>query len=121
MASELIKHVSDTSFEDDVLKAGKPVLVDFWAEWCGPCKSFAPVLDEVAKEYQDRLTVAKLDIDSNRCQPCADGWGTYAPTLGSRTGVQHGTGATYQIVRLAPIQDQAVEAPARGDRARGDG
>ena len=69
LASELIKHVSDTSFENDVLKAGKPVLVDFWAEWCGPCKSFAPVLDEVAKEYQDRLTVAKLDIDSNPTTP----------------------------------------------------
>ena len=69
MASELIKHVSDTSFENDVLKAGKPVLVDFWAEWCGPCKSFAPVLDEVAKEYQDRLTIAKLDIDSNPATP----------------------------------------------------
>jgi thioredoxin 1 len=69
LASELIKHVSDTSFENDVLKAGKPVLVDFWAEWCGPCKSFAPVLDEVAKEYQDRLTVAKLDIDSNPSTP----------------------------------------------------
>jgi len=69
LASELIKHVSDTSFEDDVLKAGKPVLVDFWAEWCGPCKSFAPILDEVAKEYQDRLTIAKLDIDSNPSTP----------------------------------------------------
>jgi thioredoxin 1 len=69
LASELIKHVSDTSFEDDVLKAGKPVLVDFWAEWCGPCKSFAPVLDEIAKEYQDRLTIAKLDIDSNPSTP----------------------------------------------------
>ncbi len=71
LASELIKHVSDTSFENDVLKAGKPVLVDFWAEWCGPCKSFAPVLDEVAKEYQDRLTIAKLDIDSNPSTPAA--------------------------------------------------
>ena len=69
MASELIKHVSDASFDADVLKAGKPVLVDFWAEWCGPCKSFAPVLDEVAREYQDRLTVAKLDIDNNPSTP----------------------------------------------------
>ena len=69
MASELIKHVSDASFDTDVLKAGKPVLVDFWAEWCGPCKSFAPVLDEVAREYQDRLTVAKLDIDNNPSTP----------------------------------------------------
>ena len=69
MASELIKHVSDASFDADVLKAGKPVLVDFWAEWCGPCKNFAPVLDEVAREYQDRVTVAKLDIDNNPSTP----------------------------------------------------
>ena len=69
MASDLIKHVSDTSFDSDVLKAGKPVLVDFWAEWCGPCKSFAPVLDEVAKEYQDRVMIAKLDIDNNPATP----------------------------------------------------
>jgi len=67
--SELVKHVSDTSFDSDVLKSGNPVLVDFWAEWCGPCKSFAPVLDEVAKEYQGRLTVAKLDIDNNPSTP----------------------------------------------------
>ena len=69
MASDLIKHVSDTTFDQDVLKSGAPVLVDFWAEWCGPCKSFAPVLDEVAKEYQGRLTVAKLDIDNNPATP----------------------------------------------------
>jgi len=67
--SELVKHVSDTSFDSDVLKSGNPVLVDFWAEWCGPCKMFAPVLDEVAKEYQGRLTVAKLDIDNNPSTP----------------------------------------------------
>jgi thioredoxin 1 len=69
MSSDLIKHVSDTSFEDDVLKSGNPVLVDFWAEWCGPCKMFAPILDEAAREYQGRLTVAKLDIDSNPSTP----------------------------------------------------
>jgi thioredoxin 1 len=69
MSSELIKHVSDTSFEQDVLQSGHPVLVDFWAEWCGPCKMFAPILDEAAREYQGRLTVAKLDIDSNPATP----------------------------------------------------
>ena len=67
--SEMIKHVSDTTFEQDVLKSGNPVLVDFWAEWCGPCKMFAPVLDEVAKTYQGKLTVAKLDIDANPATP----------------------------------------------------
>ncbi len=69
MANDLIKHTSDTTFDQDVLKSGDPVLVDFWAEWCGPCKSFAPVLDEVAKEYHGRLTVAKLDIDNNPSTP----------------------------------------------------
>jgi thioredoxin 1 len=69
MSSELIKHVSDNSFDQDVLQAQNPVLVDFWAEWCGPCKMFAPILDEAAREYQGRLTVAKLDIDSNPATP----------------------------------------------------
>ena len=63
--SENIKHVSDASFEKDVLQSSIPVLVDYWAEWCGPCKMIAPVLEEVAKTYAGRLTVAKLDIDAN--------------------------------------------------------
>ena len=69
MASELIKHVSDASFEADVLKTGTPVLVDYWAEWCGPCKMIAPILDEVAEEYDGRLRVAKLNIDENEATP----------------------------------------------------
>jgi thioredoxin 1 len=63
--SEHIKHVSDASFDKDVLQSTTPVLVDYWAEWCGPCKMIAPVLEEVAKQYAGRLTVAKLDIDAN--------------------------------------------------------
>lgn len=69
MSSEKILHVSDASFEEDVLKAGGPVLVDYWAEWCGPCKMIAPILDEVAEEYDGRLRVAKLNIDENEATP----------------------------------------------------
>ena len=73
MASELIKHVSDASFEADVLKAGTPVLVDYWAEGCGPCKMIAPILDEVAGSYQGKLTIAKMNVDENREVPARFG------------------------------------------------
>ena len=62
---DTIKHVSDATFEKEVLQSQTPVLVDYWAEWCGPCKMIAPVLEDMAKEYAGRLTVAKLDIDAN--------------------------------------------------------
>jgi len=61
--------ITDSSFESDVLKADKPVLVDYWAEWCGPCKMLAPILDEIAAEYGDKLVVAKLNIDNNPNTP----------------------------------------------------
>ena len=73
MASDLIKHVSDASFEADVLKSDKPVLVDFWAEWCGPCKMIAPILDEVAGGYEGKLAIAKVNVDENRNTPAQFG------------------------------------------------
>ncbi|RYF08276.1 MAG: thioredoxin TrxA [Comamonadaceae bacterium] len=73
MASELIKHLSDASFEADVLKSGSAVLVDYWAEWCGPCKMIAPILDEVAGTYEGKLTVAKMNVDENREIPAKYG------------------------------------------------
>lgn len=67
--SEKIVYLSDDSFEADVLQAKSPVLVDYWAEWCGPCKMIAPILEEIADEYDGRLTVAKLNIDENSSTP----------------------------------------------------
>jgi thioredoxin 1 len=63
--SDQIKHVSDASFDTDVIQSAQPVLVDYWATWCGPCKMIAPILEEVAGEYAGRLTVAKVDVDAN--------------------------------------------------------
>jgi thioredoxin 1 len=67
--SDQIIHTSDASFEQEVLQSAIPVLVDYWAEWCGPCKMIAPILDEVAREYEGRIKVAKLNIDENQNTP----------------------------------------------------
>ena len=73
MSSDLIKHISDASFDADVLQSAQPVLVDYWAEWCGPCKMIAPILDEVAKDYAGRLNVAKMNVDQTRDVPAKFG------------------------------------------------
>ena len=73
MSSDLIKHVTDATFDAEVLQAQGPVLVDYWAEWCGPCKMIAPVLDDIAATYEGKLTIAKLNIDDNQETPAKHG------------------------------------------------
>ncbi len=71
--SDLIKHTTDANFERDVLKSTTPVLIDYWAEWCGPCRMIAPILGEIAGEYEGRLNIMKVNVDENRSVPAKYG------------------------------------------------
>ena len=65
--------ISDDTFEENVIKKGQPIIVDFWAEWCGPCKQIGPILEEISEEYSDKITIGKLDVDSNQIYPAKFG------------------------------------------------
>jgi thioredoxin 1 len=73
MASDLIKHITDATFDAEVLQSTQPMVVDFWAEWCGPCKMIAPILDEVASAYEGKLQIVKMNVDDNRDVPAKFG------------------------------------------------
>ena len=98
--SEHIKHVSDASFESDVLKSDKPVLVDYWAAWCGPCKMIAPILEEVAVQYADKLTIVKINVDDNPDVPAQYGI-RGIPTL---MLFKNGTAAATKVGALSKAQ-----------------
>ena len=98
--SEKIAHISDTSFEQDVVKAGRPVLIDFWAEWCGPCKAIAPMLNDLAEEYRDKLTIVKLNVDEN-------------PKTSQRFNVR--SIPTLILFKNGQVEGQKVGAPRKSD------
>ena len=121
MASELIKHVSDASFDADVLQAASPVLVDYWAEWCGPCKMIAPILDEVANAYQGKLIIAKMNVDENREVPAKFGIRGIPTLMLFKDGQLAATkvGAMSKAQLTAFIDQQLAKTPPWGLGQRG--
>jgi len=107
--SENITHVKDSDFDTEVLKSETPVLLDFWAEWCGPCKSIAPMLDDIAKEYAGRLKVVKINIDENQKTPMTYGIRGIPTLMMFKNGAVHSTqvGAVGKA-QLASFVDKAV-------------
>jgi thioredoxin 1 len=98
--TDKIVHISDASFEADVLKAPRPVLIDFWAEWCGPCKAIAPMLGEIAEEYRDKVTIVKLNVDEN-------------PKTSQRFNVR--SIPTLILFKNGQVEGQKVGAPRKSD------
>lgn len=103
MASADVTHVTDTSFEQEVIKSSQPVLIDFWAPWCGPCKAIAPLLDELAKEYAGKLKVVKMNVDDN-------------PETPARYGVRGIPNLL--IIRDGQVKEQIVGAVPKGHLVR---
>ena len=117
MSNPDIVHTTDATFSQDVLKSEKPVLLDFWAEWCGPCKMIAPILDEIATEYKDKLRVAKIDIESNPQTPPKFGIRNI-PTLilfknGTVEAQKVGAVSKSQLLAFLDSNLDSVELPAR--------
>jgi thioredoxin 1 len=100
VTSETIAQISDASFEQDVVKAPRPVLIDFWAEWCGPCKAIAPMLNEIAQEYRDKITIVKLNVDEN-------------PKTSQRFNVR--SIPTLILFKNGQVEGQKVGAPRKSD------
>jgi thioredoxin 1 len=107
MASDAIVEVTDSNFDQVVLKSDKPVLIDFWAAWCGPCKALAPIVDEVAQSFNGKVTVGKMDVDKNAATPSRYGI-RGIPTLLVFKGGQ----VTEQIVGYVPREriEQALNS-----------
>jgi thioredoxin len=95
-----IQQISDASFEEDVVKARRPVLIDFWAEWCGPCKAITPMLNELAEEYRDKVTIVKLNVDEN-------------PRISQRFNVR--SIPTLILFKNGQVEGQKVGAPRKSD------